>query len=107
MFFVVGFHRGFESGECAVNLFVYGDVYFGGCGPENHNAVNAVFFFEVADVFAELFDHFPTGLADHDVAAVEALCVVVVEGGLEGLDRFEFILYGVDVLFFEDFGVDG
>ncbi len=105
MFAVVGLHGCFESFEGVVDVFVYGHVYFGRCSPEYHHAVKVLFGLEVADIFAELFYEFPA-CAGFYVFAVEACSVAGVEGGLEGLDGFEFVANGLDVFFFEHFGVD-
>ena len=105
VFAVVGLHCSFESFESVVDVFVYGHVYFGRCSPEYHHAVKVLFGLEVADIFAELFYEFPA-CAGFYVFAVEAGSVVGVEGGLEGLDGFEFVANGLDVFFFEHFGVD-
>ena len=105
--FVVSLHGCFEGGECVVYFFVYGDVNFGGSGPQYDYAVKVLGGFEVADVFADVLDHFPAGGALHVVFAIEAFCVIVVESGAHGLDGFELVGYGFDVFFFEHFGVDG
>ncbi len=105
MFAVVGLHCSFEGFEGVVDVFVYGHVYFGRCSPEYHHAVKVLFGLEVADIFAELFYEFPA-CAGFYVIAVEAGSVAGVEGGLEGLDGFEFVANGLDVFFFEHFGVD-
>ena len=105
MFFVVGFHGCLEGCECAVDFLVDGNVDFCRSGPEDYNAVNAFFFLEVADVFAELFDHIPAVFCVLDVVAVETFCIVVVESCFEGFDGFEFLADGVDVFLFEDFSI--
>ncbi len=74
-------------------------------GEDVYNAVNAFFFLEVADVGAEVFNHFPAGGALHDIVAFETLCVVVVKSGLHGHDLLQFLFYGENVFLFEDFGV--
>ena len=106
MLLVVGLHGSLESFEGVVNLLVDGHVYFGGSGPEDNDAVGARLSLEAADVFAELLYEFPPCAFLH-VVAVETLGVVVVESGGHGLDGLEFFANGLDVLLFEDFGVDG
>ncbi len=105
MLFVVGFHSLFESSQSVVAFLIDGHVNLSRGSPEHYNALNTAFFLEVADVFAELLNHFPAGLAVHDVVAVKTFSVVVVESCSEGHDFLEFVAYGLDVLLFEDFGV--
>ena len=105
MLLVVGLHSSLEVGQMVVNLLVDGHVNLGGSSPEHYYTVNTGGFLEVADVLAESFNHLPAGLALHDVVAVEALSVVVVESGLHGHDLLELVLYRLDILLLEHFGV--
>ena len=107
MFLVVGLHGCLEGFDCAVDLLVDGYIHLGRGGPEHHHAVEAVLSLEVADVLAELLGHFPAGHVLEDVVTVETLCVVVVEGGLHGLDCLELVLDGEDVFFLEHLCVEG
>ena len=63
---------------------------------------------EVADVLADLLGELPLRGALLDVVAVEALDVMLVEGGRHGLDRLEEVGDGLDVLVaVEDAAADG
>ncbi len=82
MFLVVSLHGSLEVGQVIVYLFVYGNINFCRSGPKHNHAVEILFGLELADVFAESFNHFPAGLAGHYVVTVEALGVVVVKSCL-------------------------
>ncbi len=107
VFLVVGLHGCFEIGELVVHLLVNGHINFGRCGPEHHHAVHAGVGLEVADVLADLLGHVPAVLDYFHIVAVETLGIVLVESGGHGLDGFKLVLDGVDVLFFQNLGVDG
>ena len=107
MLFVIGFHCCFKSLHRAVDLLVDGHVYLCGSSPENHHALHACLFLEVADVLADLLGHVPAVFDILDVVAVKTLCVVVVESGFHGFDGLEFILDRVDVFLFENLRVEG
>ncbi len=106
MLLVVGLHGCLESLKCAVILHIDGHVNLGRSGPEYYYALYTLLLLEVADVLAELLYHLPAGLAGHDIVAVETLGVVVVKSGLHGHDLLELVLYRLDVLFLEHFGID-
>ena len=107
MLAVVGLHGCFEVSEVVVHLLVDGHVDLGAGSPEHYDAVAAFLGLEGADVLAQGFNHLPTCKAGLYVVAVEALGVVLVEGGLHWHDLLEFIAHGLDVFLFQNFGVHG
>ena len=81
--------------------------YFGGAAPDHHQAVGLAFLFEVANVFAKLFGEFKFIFGFLDVGAGKILDVVLIEGGLHGLDGLQEFLDLVEVFGVQDTGLGG
>ena len=90
-----------------MNLFVDRNINFGRSSPEHNYAVNAGFFLETTNIFADLLGHIPTILYGLHVVTVKTLCIVVIESGLHRNDLFEFVLNRIDIFFLQYFSIDG
>ena len=117
MLAVVGLHGGFEIRELIVNRLAHGHVDFGRGSPEHYHAGAIVSGLELADVLAQSFDHLPTGGhcsppfggggGGFHIITIQALGVVLIEGGRHGHNLLELIAHGLDILLLEHLGIHG
>ena len=107
MLAIVGLHSVLKIGKLIVNQLVDRDVDLCRCSPENDHARATLLGLEITYVLTKGFYHLPTAQTCLHVIAIEALGIVLIEGGRHGNNLLQLIAHRVDVLLLEHLGIHG
>ena len=106
MLSIVSLHCSLERSNSCVNLLINRNIHLGRCSPKNYDTVAVVISLELADISTNLLCHIHAVLTILYVVAIKTLSVVLVECCLERNNLLQFVLYRIDIFFFQYLAVD-